>query len=86
MTFDDSYLYLKVKNVHDTYTHPLTKEKREVEYVSATTYDDFDNYTPNYKHYAEQIVKKAEPIYRAMNWDVSSIRTGKIQMKLDEWW
>jgi hypothetical protein len=71
MTFDDSYLYLKVKNVHDTYTHPLTKEKREVEYVSATTYDDFDNYTPDYKHYAEQIVKKAEPIYRAMNWDVS---------------
>ena len=58
MTFDDSYLYLKVKNVHDTYTHPLTKEKREVEYVSATTYDDFDNYTPDYKHYAEQIVKR----------------------------
>ena len=86
MTFDDSYLYLKVKNIHDTYTHPLTKEKREVEYVSATTYDDFNNYTPDYKHYAEQIVKKAEPIYRAMDWDVSSIRTGKIQMKLDEWW
>ena len=86
MTFDDSYLYLKVKDVYSTYTHPLTKEQREVEYVSATTYDECERYTPDYKHYAEQIIKKAEPIYRAMNWDVSSIRTGKIQMKLDEWW
>jgi hypothetical protein len=29
--------------------------------------------------------KKAEPVYRAMDWDLSSIRTGKLQTKLDEW-
>ena len=85
-TFDDSYLFMKVKDVNDVYTHPLTKEKREVEYVAGTLYEDFDNYTPNYKHYAEEVVKKATPVYKAMNWDISSIRTGKLQTKLDDWW
>ena len=85
-TFDDSYLFMKVKDVNDVYTHPLTKEKREVEYVAGTLYEDFDNYTPNYKHYAEEVIKKATPVYKAMNWDISSIRTGKLQTKLDDWW
>ncbi len=77
---------MKVKDVNDVYTHPLTKEKREVEYVAGTLYEDFDNYTPNYKHYAEEVIKKATPVYKAMNWDISSIRTGKLQTKLDDWW
>lgn len=86
MTFDDSYLYLKVKNVNDSYTNPLTKEIKRVEYVSGTTYADFESYTVDWPHYAEQVLKKAEPIYKAMEWDLSSIRTGKIQRKLDDWW
>jgi len=84
--FDDSYLFLKVNTHGVTFTHPLTKEKKPVEYISASTYEEFDAWTPDYEHYAEQVVKKAEPIYSAMNWDVSSIRTNRLQLKLDEWW
>jgi DNA polymerase elongation subunit (family B) len=64
----------------------LTKEIRSVEYVSGTTYADFESCYPDWPHYAEQVLKKAEPIYKAMKWDLSSIRTGKIQRKLDDWW
>jgi len=86
MEFDDSYLFLKAKHLHKTYTHPLTGERRNAEYVSGTTYADFKGYVPDWKHYAEQVVEKAKPIYKAMEWDLSSIRTGKIQKNLDDWW
>ena len=86
MEFDDSYLFLKAKHLHKTYTHPLTGEKRPAGYVSGTTYADFKGYVPDWKHYAEQVVEKAKPIYKAMEWDLSSIRTGKIQKNLDDWW
>tara|TARA_R100001463_G_scaffold1309_6_gene5733 strand:- start:1809 stop:2690 length:882 start_codon:yes stop_codon:yes gene_type:complete len=84
INFDDSYLYLKVRS-NETYTNPLTKEVRTVEYVSGSRYVDFDKYKPDYQHYADQVIKKAEPIYKAMNWDLSNIKTGKIQTKLEEW-
>tara|TARA_R100001463_G_scaffold20843_4_gene50589 strand:- start:484 stop:1398 length:915 start_codon:yes stop_codon:yes gene_type:complete len=83
--FDDSYLFLKVKRVNDSYVHPLTKDVRNVEYVAGNINADFDDYTPNFEHYAEQVLKKAKPIYEAMGWDVSSIRTGSIQTSLTEW-
>lgn len=82
--FDDSYLFLKV-NSTETYIHPLTHEKRSVEYISGITLKDFDDVKPNWKHYAEQVIDKAKPIYKAMDWDISSIRTGKIQLSLEEW-
>ena len=84
VTFDDSYLFLKVK-YNDTFINPLTKEQKPVEYLSGTTYEDFNDYEPDWEHYAQQVLKKAEPIYRAMNWDISSIRTGKLQTKLEDW-
>jgi DNA polymerase elongation subunit (family B) len=84
--FDDSYLFIKVKGAFDTFIHPLTQEKKEVEYISGITYEDFKGCSPDWKHYAEQVVKKAEPIYKAMGWDISSIRTGYMQTSLDEWW
>jgi DNA polymerase elongation subunit (family B) len=85
ISFDDSYLFLKVKGVNDYYTHPLTKEKREVEYMAGNINTDFDNYTPDWEHYAEQVLKKAKPIYESMGWDISSIRSGRIQTSLTEW-
>jgi DNA polymerase elongation subunit (family B) len=85
LDFDDSYLYLKAKYVNKTYTHPLTKEVREVEYVSGNIMSDFDGFIPDWEHYAEQVVKKAKPIFLAMNWELSSIRTGRIQTSLTEW-
>jgi len=83
--FDDSYLYLKTKGSGMIYTHPLSKEKRPAEYISGTIFADFKEYTPDWEHYAQQIIKKAEPIYAAMGWDITSIRTGKIQRSLEEW-
>lgn len=84
MTFDDSYLHMKVKT-DETYLHPLTKEVRTVAYVAGTTYADFEEYSPDWEHYAEQVVKKAEPIYKAMGWNISGIRNGSVQMSLGEW-
>lgn len=83
--FDDSYLYLKVANNKDTFIHPLTKAVKRVEYVAGSKYADFEKHTPDYEHYAQQVVKKAEPIYRAMDWDISNIRTGTIQRSMEEW-
>jgi len=84
--FDDSYLFMKVNTVNAVYTHPLTQEHRKVEYLSGTTIEDFEGYTPDWSHYSQQVVKKAEPIYKAMGWEMSSIRTGKMQLSLEEWW
>tara|TARA_R100001463_G_scaffold63497_1_gene116521 strand:+ start:1624 stop:2517 length:894 start_codon:yes stop_codon:yes gene_type:complete len=84
--FDDSYLFLKVKRVNDFYTHPLTQERRDVEYLSGITYEDFKGCSPDWGFYSQQVIKKADPIFKAMGWDISSIRTGKIQVSLDEWW
>ena len=76
---------MKVTGVRDTFTHPLTQENRQVEYVAGVELKDFESYNPDYKHYAEQIVDKAKPIYKAMVWDLSAIRTGKTQKTLEEW-
>jgi len=84
--FDDSYLFIKVMGFCNSFIHPLTQEKKDVEYISGITNEDFKGYTPDWKHYAEQVVKKAEPIYKAMGWDISSIRTGYTQKSLEEWW
>jgi len=84
--FDDSYLFMKVNTVNAVYTHPLSQEQRKVEYISGTTFEDFEGYTPDWEHYSQQVVKKAEPIYKAMGWELSSIRTGKMQLSLEEWW
>jgi DNA polymerase elongation subunit (family B) len=85
ITFDDSYLFLKVVDVGDTYTNPLTKEKRTVEYVAGNILADFNEYSPDYYHYAEQLIKKAKPIYDAMGWEMTNIRTVKGQTTLEEW-
>lgn len=84
--FDDSYLFIKVMGFCNSFIHPLTQERKDVEYISGITNEDFKGYTPDWRHYAEQVVKKAEPIYKAMGWDISSIRTGYTQKSLDEWW
>ncbi len=85
MTFDDSYIFLKVLGVNDKYTNPLTKEKRDVEYIAGTILSDFYSYEPDYHHYAEQLIKKAKPIYEAMGWQMENIRTIKGQRTLEEW-
>ena len=83
--FNDSYLYLKTIRSGKTFTHPLTKEKRTVEYISGVILADFKDCTPDWAHYAQQVIDKAKPVYTAMGWDLSAIRTGRIQKSLEEW-
>ena len=85
MEYDDSYLFMKIKAT-DTFTHPLTDELKQAEYFSGTTYEDFKNVQPDLQHYANTVIKKAEPIYRAMNWSTDSIRTGRLQTSFEDWW
>ena len=37
-------------------------------------------------HYSDSIIKKAEPIYNAMGWDLKPIRNDVNQTNLEEWW
>tara|TARA_R100000353_G_scaffold81253_1_gene61143 strand:- start:1813 stop:2130 length:318 start_codon:yes stop_codon:yes gene_type:complete len=84
--FDDSYLYIKVNpDPKNRFTHPLMREKRTVEFVSAPTKEVLENYEPNWFFYAQSLVKKAEPIYRAMGWDMSAVTRDRKQTTLDEW-
>ena len=85
MTFDDSYLYMKV-NTKETYINPLTKQERIADYVAGNLEKEFEKYKPDTLHYAEQVVKKAKPIYLAMGWDLLAIKTGKKQKRLTDWW
>ena len=75
----------KVNGVNDYYTHPLTRERRQIEYISGSELIDFDRYDADWQHYANQVVDKAKPVYAAMGWDLSAIRTGRIQKSLEEW-
>ena len=38
---------------------------------------------PDYEHYAEQVLKKAKPVYEAMGWDLLQIKSKK--EALEEW-
>lgn len=83
--FDDSYVFVKVKD-DLSFEHPLTKEEKATEYAAGINYEELERYTPDYAHYAEQVVKKAEPVFKAMGWDTMAIKSGKIQKTLTDWW
>jgi len=84
----DSYLYIRVSDdlSRPTYTNPITGQKKRPSYLSAPNFDELGEINPDYKHYAESIVKKADPIYRAMGWDLKKITVDENQTTLDEWW
>ena len=84
--FEDSCWSIKVNEPHMFWENPLTKVPKSVDYISMPTLDELHEFKPDFEHYAEQVIKKAEPVYRAMGWETSSIRTNKIQLTLDEWW
>ena len=84
-TIDDTYLYLRIKDCTQTYRHPITRTFVKPNYVSRLTADEFDEFTPDWSHYAESVVKKAEPIFRAMGWDVMQIKKDTKQSSLEEW-
>ena len=85
---NDSYIYMKVSDdlQRPTYVNPVTGIRKRPSYVSAPTLEELATESPDYKHYADSIIKKAEPIYRAMGWDLKKITIDENQTTLDEWW
>jgi DNA polymerase elongation subunit (family B) len=81
---NDTYLYLKIKS-NKTFFNPITGMDVKATYVSLLVEEDFYDYDPDWSHYAESVVKKAEPIYRAMGWDARKITADNKQSSLEEW-
>ena len=82
---DDSYLFLRIKNCNQTYINPVIDKAVTPNYVSFLMKEDFVDFSPDWPHYAESVVKKAEPVFRAMNWDLKQITKDRYQRELDEW-
>ena len=87
---DDSYMYIRAADdiTRNKYMNPVTGQHKRPTYLAAPSLIDFDNikFVPDYRHYAESIVKKAEPIYKAMGWDLAPISVDINQTNLTEWW
>tara|TARA_R100000781_G_scaffold9994_1_gene9711 strand:+ start:19235 stop:20140 length:906 start_codon:yes stop_codon:yes gene_type:complete len=83
----DSFLFMKVNQNHrHLLMHPLTGNYIRPDYISGILEEDFEDYTPNWEHYSEVVVRKAAPIFEAMNWDINDIKKDLKQRSLDEWW
>ena len=85
---EDSYVYMRVADdvTRMTYMNPVTGRRKRPTYISASTQEELEKYTPDWPHYAESIIKKAEPIYKAMGWSLNPIKKDSNQKTLDEWW
>ena len=86
----DSYWYVRVRIPVDglKYINPVTGESKLPTYISAPSLNDLldEGYPIDFTHYAESIVKKAQPVYDAMGWDISAISKDTNQKTLDAWW
>jgi len=87
---EDSYLYIRVSDIptRPNYKNPITNVWKRPRYISAPTLQRLGEIatTPDYHHYGNALVKKADPIYRAMGWDLDKIKFDINQKTLDEWW
>tara|TARA_R110000850_G_scaffold46762_7_gene117603 strand:- start:424 stop:783 length:360 start_codon:yes stop_codon:yes gene_type:complete len=86
----DSYICVKVSYVNDKYMHPIYQVLTEPSYFSANTIAELNNLiikhgSVDYKHYANTVVKKAEPIFNAMGWDSKDISKDKRQKEIEDW-
>ena len=83
---NDTYLFMKVKNSILSMIHPINNMQFHPNYMAGLIEEDFENFTPDWEHYAQSIVKKATPIFNAMEWDINEITQDVNQTSLDEWW
>jgi len=81
----DSYFFVRTRNKNTKYVHPVTRETRYAKYYSAPSLSDFDDVEPDWEHYAESVIKKAQPVFDAMGWDSKNIKLGSIQTGLGDW-
>ena len=82
---EDSYLFLRVKENHLNYWHPTKQDYVKPNYVAGLTEADFAVYQADWAHYADSVIKKAEPVFRAMGWDTMQIKRDLSQSTLGEW-
>ena len=53
--------------------------------MAGLTEADFAVYQADWAHYADSVIKKAEPVFRAMGWDTMQIKRDLSQSTLGEW-
>ena len=83
---NDSYVYVKVlPSSTQRFFHPLKKELINPTYVSAHEIKELEEYKIDWMHYANVVVKKATPIFKAMNWDIKQIQKDLRQKTLEDW-
>ena len=85
----DSYVFMKVRDDPRRlkYTNQITGVEKRPSYISAPRVSILiDNFDADTGYYADTIVNKAKPIYKAMEWDISKIKRNINQRTLDEWW
>jgi DNA polymerase elongation subunit (family B) len=84
---DDSYYYMRVLDdpTRRAYMNPITGKYKRPTYISAENKETLMEHTPDYKHYASSVIKKAEPIFNAMNWSTQVIERDRNQKGLGEW-
>ena len=66
---EDSYLYLRADARKDLHASSV-KEQKQVDYI-CIIYDEFDNWTPDYKYYAEQVIKR-QNLSIVLSWETSA--------------
>lgn len=89
---NDSMYFVKVNtNSHNEFwVHPLSGMTKKVEWISAPSFIELKELLEggiqiDYMHYADKVVSKSEPIYKAMNWSTESISLDERQQTLTEW-
>ena len=84
----ESYFYVRVQDdpLRLKYINPITGMHKRPTYLAAPSKEQKPNHIPDYRHYSDSIIKKAEPIYNAMGWDLKPIRNDVNQTNLEEWW
>ena len=87
----DSVHFIKIKPGNLSWIHPITGLSRKLEWLAAPTYNklmeliDRFKVSINYLHYADVIVKKSQPVFDAMEWEINPVRLDIRQKTLDEW-
>lgn len=82
---EDSYIFMKCLPEGKKFFTPFGKEK-PLNYVSVKELAELKNHTPDYAFYSDAVIRKARPIFDAMDWDINECRQDNNQKMLDDWW
>jgi hypothetical protein len=81
----DSFYYLKCKLMGQTYTD-WNGISKPASFVSVRKLSELESFNPDWAFIAEaEVIKKAKPVFDAMNWDISPCKMDDKQQLLDVW-